>query len=321
MIIKHRDMPIHIKKLQCIAKRMSDFHPKKQLVDEELYKQIAGFKGEQSTDYYISYLDPPPLVLHNLRLKNGTFIFQIDTVLIYHKAIIILEIKNMIGTLELRSSYEQVIKTLNNETKAQKSFHTQVNMQKDNLERWIKREFKLKIPIIPLIIMSNPRTILKAESVELLKNVHPSSAIPFVVNDELAALSSKKYSLTQIRALANLMVASHEELDVDWFKRFDFSVSSLIKGISCPSCEQFTVKRRSTKCYCTNCSCEGFHIIEQAIEEAFMLLGEGIGNKELRKFLGDFSKQSITRIAIKANLQKTGVTKGTKYYRKNKILE
>ncbi|WP_404405301.1 nuclease-related domain-containing protein [Jeotgalibacillus malaysiensis] len=316
MIIKKREMPQYIKTLQCIARRMPDFHPKKQVVEEELYKQMAGYKGEKSSDYYISYLDPAPLVLYNIRLNNGDFNFQIDTMLIFNKAIFILEVKNLAGTIEIRSSYDQVLKTINDQTSAQKSFHTQVTLQKGNLDRWIKRRFNIKMPIIPLIIMSNPRSILKAESPELLGNVHPSSSIPFAVYRELDKLSSKKHSSKQIRALAEQMAASHEELEVDWFERFDFNIKTLLVGMSCPSCEQFDIVHSSMKWSCKNCSFSGFQIVESALEEAFLLMGEGIRNKELRKFMGELSTQTMNRIARKANLHKTGLTKGTKYYRR-----
>lgn len=316
MIIKKREMPLYIKTLQCIARRMPDFHPKKQLVEEELYKQIAGFQGEKSSDYYIPHLDPAPLVLYNIRLKNGDFYFQIDTMLIFSKAIFILEVKNLAGTIEIRSSYDQVLKTINDQTSAQKSFHTQVKLQKDHLEKWIRRNFNLKMPIVPLIIMSNPRSILKAESPELLENVHPSSSIPYAVYQELDHLSSKKYASKQIRVIAELMAAAHEELAVDWFGRFGFSIKTLLTGMCCPSCEQFAIVQRSMKWTCTNCSFSGFQIVESALEEAFLLMGEGIRNKELRKFLGDLSTQAMNRVARKADLHKTGLTKGTRYYRK-----
>ncbi|KIL44678.1 hypothetical protein KP77_28990 [Jeotgalibacillus alimentarius] len=316
MIIKKRELPLHIKTLKCIAHRMADYHPKKQLVEEELYKQIAGYKGEKSSDYYTSYLDPAPFVLHNIRLKNGNYNFQIDTVLIFNKAIFILEVKNLAGSIEIRSSYDQVLKTVNDQTSAQKSFHTQVRLQKDNLSRWLQRECNIKIPIIPFIIMSNPRSILRAESPELLENVHPSSSIPFAVYGELDQLTSKKHSSKQLKAMAQRMAASHEELVVDWFGRFDFHIKTLTNGMSCPSCEQFAIVQSSVKWSCTTCSFSGFQIVEHALEEAFLILGEGISNKELRKFLGGMSTQTMNRIARKANLHKTGLTKGTKYHRR-----
>ncbi|MDZ5711273.1 nuclease-related domain-containing protein [Jeotgalibacillus haloalkalitolerans] len=314
MIIKQREMPKHIKTLQCIARRMPDFHPKKPLVAEELYKQIAGYQGEKSSDYYISYLEPAPLVLYNIRLRNGDFHFQIDTILIFNKAIFILEVKNLAGIIEIRSSYDQVLKTTNDQTSAQKSFHTQVKLQKEHLERWVRRNFNMKMPIIPLIIMSNPRSILKAESPELLGNVHPASSIPFAIYHELDKLPSKKHSSKHIMALAELMAASQEELEVDWFERFDFNLKTLLTGMSCPSCEQFAIVQSSMKWSCKNCSLSGFQIVESAIEEAFLLMGEGIRSKELRRFLGGLSAQKMNRIARKAKLYKTGLTKGTKYH-------
>ncbi|WP_243292865.1 hypothetical protein [Bacillus sp. FJAT-47783] len=56
MIKKERTKPIKLKKLEALIRRLSSTHPKRPLVQKELAKHLAGYRGEQSIDYHLSHL-------------------------------------------------------------------------------------------------------------------------------------------------------------------------------------------------------------------------------------------------------------------------
>ncbi|WP_187444996.1 hypothetical protein [Rossellomorea vietnamensis] len=56
MIIKERTVPIELKQLEALNERLADTHIAKELVNDDLGRQMAGYKGEINLDYPLSFL-------------------------------------------------------------------------------------------------------------------------------------------------------------------------------------------------------------------------------------------------------------------------
>ncbi|MFC0270255.1 nuclease-related domain-containing protein [Metabacillus herbersteinensis] len=113
MIVKERKVPLSILKLQALARRTHPDHPKFQLIKENLAKSLAGYKGEAAIDYPLSPLpEKNYLILHDMRLQNKQHYFQMDTLLLSQSYLLILEVKNMSGTLPFDNKFKQLIRTL-----------------------------------------------------------------------------------------------------------------------------------------------------------------------------------------------------------------
>lgn len=84
MIIKKREIPLQILKLLALLQRIPSHHQKFPLIQEDLAKYSAGFKGELSIDYPLSFLSEEKyFIFHVLRLKdNQNHHFQIDSLLL-----------------------------------------------------------------------------------------------------------------------------------------------------------------------------------------------------------------------------------------------
>ncbi|MEH7381016.1 hypothetical protein V7138_11095 [Bacillus sp. JJ1533] len=66
---KELEVPLRIRKLAGLIGRLSDSHPKYQEISDEYGRRIAGYRGEQSLQYYLPYLkEKDYLIFHNLRL-------------------------------------------------------------------------------------------------------------------------------------------------------------------------------------------------------------------------------------------------------------
>ncbi|MFL0364403.1 hypothetical protein ACH0BF_15460 [Pseudobacillus sp. 179-B 2D1 NHS] len=59
MIVKERKVPVKILKLEALLRRLPDHHIKRPLIEEELAISKAGFRREQSIDFYLE-IDPNP---------------------------------------------------------------------------------------------------------------------------------------------------------------------------------------------------------------------------------------------------------------------
>ncbi|MED4017580.1 hypothetical protein [Sutcliffiella cohnii] len=53
IIIKERKTPIYLLMLEAAKRRVPVKHPSRSLLEEELWKQQAGFRGEKTLDYYL----------------------------------------------------------------------------------------------------------------------------------------------------------------------------------------------------------------------------------------------------------------------------
>ncbi|SFE88656.1 nuclease-related domain-containing protein [Alteribacillus iranensis] len=100
MIIKPRKVPLHLRKLRALERRLPHSHPKRPEIERDTAKWSAGYKGEQSIDDPLTFLPPHDFrILHDLHLYDGSHYFQIDTLIISSCFLLIIEVINISGTL------------------------------------------------------------------------------------------------------------------------------------------------------------------------------------------------------------------------------
>lgn len=77
-------MPVKIHKLEASLRRTSRNHPTRGKREEELAMSYAGFRGEQSLDYFLDHLPHQDhVIFQDLRLPISTnTYFQIDFLLL-----------------------------------------------------------------------------------------------------------------------------------------------------------------------------------------------------------------------------------------------
>ncbi len=110
MIIQDREIPRIILKLQALLRRLPLNHPKIQVLVDELNRRSAGHKGEEALDYPLSLLDPKDyLIFHGLRLQINNNFFQIDTLVISKHYILLIEVKNLAGSIYFDPVFSQLI--------------------------------------------------------------------------------------------------------------------------------------------------------------------------------------------------------------------
>ena len=79
MIVKERQMPIYLRQLEALFRRLPAHHPKRDMIVESLAKHKAGYKGEQAINYPLSFLSEEKYrILHDIRLFDQNYHFQID---------------------------------------------------------------------------------------------------------------------------------------------------------------------------------------------------------------------------------------------------
>lgn len=111
MIMKERGIPLAIQTLEALARRLPLYHPSYEIIKSNLAKDKAGLRGEQSLDYYLQELDQESLgIFHDIRLTSSNYPFQMDTLILTNHFALIIEVKNISGTLHFDQRFNQLIR-------------------------------------------------------------------------------------------------------------------------------------------------------------------------------------------------------------------
>ncbi|WP_137790835.1 nuclease-related domain-containing protein [Bacillus sp. E(2018)] len=180
MIVKDVTESPKIEQLRLILKRYSLESSVRKEMELELARSLAGFKGEQSLQYHLHLLpDEDCLILHDLRIPHGNYHFQLDILILTSTFFLIIEVKNMAGTLIFDREFHQLHRILNNIEETFPDPLSQLYRQTFLLREWLKRHQYPDIPVESIVIISNPNTSIKSTPGEKsLPVTHSSNLLP-----------------------------------------------------------------------------------------------------------------------------------------------
>ena len=115
MMKKAIQIPLKVESLEAALLRLSKNYVKRPRVEQELGKAKAGYFGEKSIDYYLKDFSSNHFhILHDLRLciANDNF-FQIDILINTPNYLLIIEVKNYVGSLYFDGNFKQLIREKN----------------------------------------------------------------------------------------------------------------------------------------------------------------------------------------------------------------
>lgn len=316
MIVKDRKIPLKIRKLEALLRRLHHSHPKYSEVEEELAKSLAGFKGEQSLDYYLRSLpDQEYFIFHDLRLSDGAYFFQIDTLILSTSFILILEVKNISGTLIFDPAFQQLIRTNNGMEEVFSDPIQQVNYQTFKFTEWLKNKHFPAIPIEPLVVMANSNTIIKTSLHHKLplQSVIRSTKLLEKIYEYKESHKEEKFSKKDIRKLCNLLLTWHVPKNFDVLQRFQINRSDLLMGVHCPKCKKLSMERKWGKWVCTTCSFSSRDAHKNALNDYFLLFQSSITNEQFRNFLQLPSSSIAYKLLTSMNLPHSGTKRWREY--------
>ncbi|WP_051302588.1 nuclease-related domain-containing protein [Salibacterium aidingense] len=182
MIKKHRTKPAVLRKLQILQRRLPPAHPKRPAVEKETAKYASGYRGEQALDYHLSFINPDYPIFHDLRLFHRSTYFQIDTLLLTPFFILLIEVKNMAGTLIFDADRYQMIRRLHGEEEGFLDPRLQVSRHQLQLEQWGRQKGRKLPPILTTVAISFPSTIIIAPPSPFTKVIH-AAQLPFDISE------------------------------------------------------------------------------------------------------------------------------------------
>ncbi|WP_052738012.1 nuclease-related domain-containing protein [Bacillus sp. SA1-12] len=201
------------------------------LLLEDFNKNMRGYKGKLALNHPLSFLQKDRyLIFHDVRLFDGTHFIQIDTLIISSYFFLIIEVKNIAGTLIFNSDFNQLVRTAEEKEEAFPDPVNQVLRHRLQLEKWLEFYHFPPIPIETLVVISNDRSVIKtSNNNKLPKQIIPGFMIPKKVNEFERKYPSQKFN--DLNLIKQLLVDMDVPLQQDVLKRFKIDRSVLLNGV------------------------------------------------------------------------------------------
>lgn len=306
-----------ILKLEALLRRIPNNHPTRRKIEEELAKCYAGFRGEQAIDYQLSLLDGEYQIFQDVRLpyKETTY-FQLDFLLVTDRFLLILEVKNIAGTLFFDQSFHQLIRTMNEKEEAFADPVLQVRKHKQQLHTWMKNNKLPSIPIETLIVISNPSTLIKTapQHKEIYRLVTHAAHLPAKIHSLDNAFQNKSCEKNDLRKMIRLLQRQHTDPDYDILQRFQMAPAEIVTGVLCPTCFLTPLTRKTAQWFCSKCTSLFQNAHLQALMDYRLLIGQTITNKQLRDFLSIPSASVASKMLNSLQAESIGKYKNRVYY-------
>jgi ribosomal protein L37AE/L43A len=315
LIEKERNYPIRLLMYEALMERIQKNHPKTPLIEQDYKAWRAGYKGELQTDYRLSFLPKKGFhIFRDIRLQDEKWYFQIDTLILTLRYILLIETKNYSGTLYFDKDSQQIIQTKDNQEKSYDNPINQVRMQAWHLKRWL-HNYNFSIPpIYHLVAISNSSTIIKVSDRSLNNLIVKGDVLLSRVLqiDELS--SNPTFSEKELKKLSKLLIKKHTPSHPDILKPYSLTQENLQKGIQCPSCHSFGMEREKWIWKCPVCEHKSQIAHYQTVKDFFLLLNPVIHNQGFRTFVNCKSIKTASNILSSMNLPHTGTKKGRIYH-------
>ncbi|HDR7794331.1 TPA: NERD domain-containing protein [Bacillus luti] len=312
MIVKERRMPIYVRQLEALLRRLPAHHSKRNIIAENIAKYKAGYKGEQAIDYPLSFLSEKEYsILHDVRLFDQNHYFQIDTIIISSRFLLFLEIKNIAGTLLFDSKFNQLIRILDGNSEGFPDPILQMKRQELQLKQWLSLHGFSNFPVESLVVISTPRTIIKSSDDNLSNKIIHSANLP----NKIKWLESKykKKSIYNIHELIQKMMVEHSPLQKSVLENYQIKIEDLLKGVQCEECLSIPMLKIKRGWYCSNCNTLSKDAHKCALRDYALLIETTATNSKLKEFLNIQSSSIMKRILQLLEIPYVGEKKGRKY--------
>ncbi|WP_054636847.1 nuclease-related domain-containing protein [Thalassobacillus sp. C254] len=317
MIVKPRLIPRYLQQLEALLRRLPENHPKREAISEDLAKRRAGYQGEKNIDYPLSFLPEKEYhIFHDLRLFDGSHHFQIDTLIVSPRFILILEVKNITGTLFFDSAFNQLIRTRDGKEEAFPDPLIQVERQSLQLKKWLKNNNYVNMPVSELVVIGSPRTLLKTApgNQYIYNKVILAPKLPQEITKLEKTFPTKVIHSKRFLKLSSLLIDHHCPLHVNVLKRYEITDKEVLKGVCCPQCNYVPMTRARGKWMCFQCLHTSKDCYKETLHDYSLLINSTITNKKAREFLLVSSQTVMKSLLANANLSHSGATKGTLYH-------
>ena len=315
IIIKSREYPIEIKKLEVLQRRAKLNEVTMEKIQSEIRKREAGYQGEKRLDYFLSLVTRDNFyILNNLRLKDGDHAFEIDTVIVTSYFILLIDAKNYSGGLYFDQKLKECIRTYKDLFESIQDPLSQAFLHNYQMRNFWKINKLITLPILSLVIVTHSSTAITTnlglEKELNLKVIHANHLIERL-EELFKAYPNRRLTEKQTRDISYRLLENHTPREPKILEKYHIDLTTIIPGVQCPCCSA-KMLWKSAKWHCTKCKTTSKNAHEQAIYD-YLLLYKSISTAECQKFLGIQSKFTTKRLLNSLGLKKLGNTYAQRY--------
>ncbi|WP_066442639.1 NERD domain-containing protein [Cytobacillus gottheilii] len=318
MIVKEQSIPARIFSLEVLSERLLISHPKVPLIQQDLIKVSAGYKGEKAVSYYLDFLPPnDAFIFHSPRLPSGKHYFQIDYLILTQRYALILECKNFFGTLFFDQSFNQLIRTANDKEEGFQDPISQAKWHQQQLRQWLYKH-DIQMPIEFFVVISNPSTILKTnpQNQHALKKVIHGHSLLEKIEEVNQRYNKEHLDMKGVRKLNKQLLKSHTPESFNALDRYGIRPEEIVTGVRCPNCGPLPMMRTKRTWLCPKCGAKDRQAHVKALQDYFYLMGPSITNKQFRDFVHLESVHAAQKLLKAMDLPFSGDKKGRIYFKR-----
>lgn len=314
VILKDLEVPYRMKQNEVLLRRLPKDHEKRKEIEDDQAKRKAGYKGEQNLSYYLTFLPEEYDVIRDIRLVNEHgHGFQMDTLILSPRFILISDVKNIIGTLYFDKESEQFIRTINDKEEGFSNPINQVERHHIQLENWLKKN---KLPLLPIehrVIISFPSYIIRSNNPQIFQKVFHAERLPNKVLS-IGKLYNEPIELKEYRKITRALLKHDTPLKLDILQHYGINPKEIITGVQCSTCGFVPMHYHHGIWKCPSCQETSNHAHHKVIEDYFTIMGPTITNEKCREFLSINSRNVARSLLLSMNLKQSGTTKNRVYH-------
>lgn len=286
--------------LEALLARTSANHNNYPVLKEQVRRRTAGYAGETWFDrVWLEYeMEESFKVISDFKTPSH----HMDSFCIFPSFILIIEVKNIGGLIEMDGKTRQFSRTLNGETTGMMNPDDQLYRH----EKFIRKLTENKIPVIGIAVFTNPSCVLKVTNIK--RHVIQMSGFPYILDSLIEQYrTSLKHNVQQ---LYDYFIAIQSP-----FKPYhpDPIPYPLLTGVFCSVCSFSKMKYSREFWHCPLCGGKERDAHLLALQDYRLLIGNTISNREFRKFTEMPSQTNAALILKRSGFQTIGNRKSLRY--------
>ncbi|WBL15580.1 nuclease-related domain-containing protein [Sutcliffiella sp. NC1] len=300
MKVLQKEIPLYLLQLDALHRRLPPSHRAKRIVENDLRNYYAGYKGEQSMEYYLSFLNEEAVIIPGLRLKGKSdFYFQIDRIVITKKYILIFEVKNFSGTVIYDKTHDQFIRDNGEVKEVFTNPILQLGRQASQFKSFLSSNNLPNLPILSYVVFANSNLFITTipENIKLPPNIIKSENVPFILKNIESKYRTNILSSKELKKMDKLLRKANEPYRAENFLLYySIDYNDIIKGIICPECLTLPIERAEKKWFCPSCKKTDRSIYRYSLNDYYLIFGIEARNSSIRSFFDIDSPYTIFRI-------------------------
>ncbi len=310
--MKERSDSLTLKGLIAAQGRLPANHTKQSTLSAKQASIEAGIGGEERVAEVLkSYtFTLKHHIFHDLSLASDST-FQIDHLIQTPNFGVLLETKNISGSLEFKDHPPQLIQTKDNgQINSYESPVTQLERNTELLSLWLAAR-NIQLPLFGAVVLAYPKQIVAvppADTTILFPNMIP----PFIKG---LPQGDRKLKPNTFQWLAAELVNRHRPyIPKPICESYQIPFGDFQPGVRCTTCGKLGMIKHKRTWHCKICDRNDSMAHVKDLQEWFLIFKRSITNRECREWLQVEDKYTANRILQSMNFRSEGTFRDRKYF-------